>query len=207
MFRRDILILEALGLAESLIEHLIQIGAGPGLRRRARDTRQFFLDLVQVVFEALGGYTDLFKHSGDDPLAVLDQRQQQVNGLHFGVAESGGPSLRLLYGLLRLQSEFVPIDGHENSSCQRSVVGDQKNRKAGETEKQKSRETEISGAGKTFADSLFLCFAEKASAGLVNSLPAHFECATAGLSPDKPAVFYRQTSCRLTLQRAACRPR
>jgi len=118
MFCRDILVLEVRGFAKRLLQSFVQIGAGAGLRRGTCDTRQFLLDLVQVVLEALGRDTDLFQHRGDDALAVLDQRQQQVDGLHLGVAESGSSGLRLLHRLLRLQSEFVPIDGHVYLGCQ-----------------------------------------------------------------------------------------
>ena len=97
---------------------LLSAGLRPGCADRAGDARQFFLDLVQVGFKPLGGHTDLFKHGGDHALAVFDERQQQVDGLQFGVAELGRVRLRLLHRLLRFHREFVPMDGHENSSCQ-----------------------------------------------------------------------------------------
>ena len=68
---------------------------------------------VQFALQPLGGHTDLFKHGGDDALAVFKQRQQQMDGLHLGVAELGGARLRLLHRLLRLDGEFVPTNGHE----------------------------------------------------------------------------------------------
>ncbi len=116
MLGGNVLVLEVRGLAEGLFKSLVQRLAERRLRGRAGHTRQFLLDAVQVALQPLDGHTDLLEHGGDDALAVLDQRQQQVHGLHLRVAELGGARLRLLHRLLRLDGEFVPTNGHENSS-------------------------------------------------------------------------------------------
>ena len=71
---------------------------------------------VQVALQPLGGHTDLFEHGGNHALAVLNERQQQVHGLHLGIAQLGGARLRLLHRLLRLDGKFVPTNGHKNNS-------------------------------------------------------------------------------------------
>jgi hypothetical protein len=100
------------GLLEGLVERL----ADARLRRGTRHARQFFLDAVQVALQPLRGHTDLFEHGGDHALAVLNEREQQVHGLQFGVAELGSARLRLLDRLLRLHGEFVKTNGHEKSA-------------------------------------------------------------------------------------------
>jgi hypothetical protein len=72
-------------------------------------------NLVQVVFQPLGGHTDLFKHRRNHALAVLNQRQEHVHRLHFGVAQFRGMRLRLLHRLLRLHRKSIPTDGHDSS--------------------------------------------------------------------------------------------
>ena len=44
--------------------------------------------------------------------AVLEQSEQEVDGLELGIAELSGVLLRLLYSLLRLDGEFFPTNGH-----------------------------------------------------------------------------------------------
>ena len=113
MFGGNVLVLEVRGFAEGLLESFVERLAQARLRGRAGHARQFFLDAVQVAFQPLGGHTDLLEHGGDDALAVFDERQQQVHGLHLGVAELGSARLRLLHRLLRLDGEFVPTNGHK----------------------------------------------------------------------------------------------
>ena len=55
---------------------------------------------------------DLFENGGNHALAIFNERQQQVDGLHLGVAELGCTRLRLLHCLLRLYGEFIPTDSH-----------------------------------------------------------------------------------------------
>ena len=112
----DVLVFEVCGFIKGLVEGLVERRAEARLRRGAGHARQFFLDLVQIALEPLDGHTDLFEHRGDDALAVLDEREQQVDGLQFGVAELGSARLRLLDRLLRLDGEFFPVNCHENSS-------------------------------------------------------------------------------------------
>jgi hypothetical protein len=70
------------------------------------------LDLMQVVFQPLGGHTNLFQHCGDYAFAVFHQRQQQVHGQHFRVAELAGPRLCCLHCLLRFHRQFFPANCH-----------------------------------------------------------------------------------------------
>ncbi len=113
MFRRDVLVLEVRRFLEGLVEDAGERLACVGLRGRSCHARQFFLDGVQFVFQPLGGHADFLQHGGDHALAVFKQSQQQVHGLHFGVAEFGCARLRLLHCLLRLDGEFFPTNGHE----------------------------------------------------------------------------------------------
>jgi hypothetical protein len=100
MFRGNVLVLEVRGLAKCLVQHLIERLAHAGLRGGSGHTRQFLLDLVQVVLQPLGRNANLFEHGGNHALAILDQRQQQMHRQHFGVAELACPRLRLLHRLL-----------------------------------------------------------------------------------------------------------
>ena len=108
----DVIVLEVRGFAEGLLERLGERRAETRLRRSACDARQFLLDLVQVALQPLDRHTDLFEHGGDHALAVLNEREQQVDGLQFGVAELGSMRLRLLHRLLRFDSEFLPTNCH-----------------------------------------------------------------------------------------------
>ena len=117
MLGGDVLVLEVGGFLEGLVEDArFSAWLRPGWAAGAGDARQFFLDRVQIAFEPLGGDADLFKDGGDDAFAVFEQGEQEMDGLDLGVAEFGGALLRLLDCLLRLDGEFFPTNGHENSS-------------------------------------------------------------------------------------------
>jgi len=108
----DVLVFEVGRLAECLVEDLVEGLTQAGLGGRTSDTRQFFLDLVQLGFKPFGGNTDFFEDCGDDTFAVLDQRQQQMDGQQFGIAQCAGAGLRLLHCLLRFDGQFFPTNSH-----------------------------------------------------------------------------------------------
>ena len=115
MLGGDVFVLKVCRFAKRLFKRFVEHIAQAGLGCRTGNTRQFFLERMQIALQPFGGNTDLFKHRRDDALAVFNERQQQMQRLHLGVAKSGGALLRLLQCLLRLDGQFFPTNCHNSA--------------------------------------------------------------------------------------------
>ncbi len=122
MLGRNVLVLERRSLAKRLVKDFIERLAHTGLARRAGNARQFLLNRMQLMLQPFRRHANLSQHGRDHALAVLDQRQQQMDRLHLGISEFRSPRLCLRHCLLRLDRQFVPTNSHYSSSCHMSAL-------------------------------------------------------------------------------------
>jgi hypothetical protein len=112
MLGGDVVVLEGVGLFEGGVEDAVERVGYAGLRGGALHLGQAGDGGVDGGGERGHVDADLFKDRENDALLVLEERGHQVHGEHLGVAVFGGCTLRGLQGLLRLECELIPLDGH-----------------------------------------------------------------------------------------------
>src|SRR3990172_10642941 len=117
MLCADVLILEALCLAQRSVQNLFEARSDVGLALwhagHLRESPQFLLKALSD----LGGIgPHLFQDRLNHSLPLLDQRQQQMLDVDRLMLMLLGKLLGLLDGLLYLEREFVKShDGHNSS--------------------------------------------------------------------------------------------
>ena len=87
-----------------------------GLRGASGDFGKLFDLAIDLGEHGLRANADLFQHGRNDAFFVFEQRRQQVQRQQFGIAVLGGELVRALDRFLRFDGEFVPTDGHGDTS-------------------------------------------------------------------------------------------
>ena len=108
MLRADILIREARRLGQGGIEDFVQSRGHIGLPTgHSFDLRNFSQGLSDLCLDTVGIGAELFDDFRDDALRLFQKRDKKMLHIKRLVSLLAGQRLRVLYGFLHLQSEFI----------------------------------------------------------------------------------------------------
>src|SRR6185436_15548010 len=105
MLGRDVLVLERLGLAQSLLQHSVELRRN--VRRRALGAGKRRQRRFHVRSDTSGVHAQLAERGGDDPPLLLEQSLQQMLGSDLRMVRLFRPSLGGSQGLLSLYRELI----------------------------------------------------------------------------------------------------
>ena len=105
----DVLVAELAGLALGGAQDVQQLARGGGLAGAGRDRGQAVERAADLAAEGARVGAHLAQHGADDPLLLVEQREQQVLGRGLAVAAVGRQADRLLDRLLGFDGEAVEL--------------------------------------------------------------------------------------------------